>query len=234
MDRPDFQARVSAVFGCLQHSLKESIDYPQNPDPNERCYPLKDFPDDSLDSAKRVARSRAGSKHKRNDPSVSKRHPRKWIKYSLSEDGSEQYKGLSGDQINKKAALEFLSGLKIKHQSKGADELSDSELTPSSKIKTQDIRDTNKRGNDDNEQPITFKPRFSKKPTKQRVAIPQDESDKNDDGRFVGSVYIMPEYTFGSQMRKRNKIKSTTQQKSTPQPNDMIKCSISLDHLEEQ
>ena len=36
------------------------------------------------------------------------RHPEKWIKYDLREDGTEKVEGMSADQINKMAALQFL------------------------------------------------------------------------------------------------------------------------------
>ena len=48
------------------------------------------------------------------------KHPEKWTKYDLKEDGTEQMEGMSADQMNRAAALQFLQ----ERQS-----LADSELT---------------------------------------------------------------------------------------------------------
>lgn len=50
------------------------------------------------------------------------KHPEKWVKYDLTEDGTENMERLSGDQINKTAALQFLQsrGLSVGHGTQDA------------------------------------------------------------------------------------------------------------------
>ena len=40
------------------------------------------------------------------------RSPDKWAKYSLADDGTNDLKGLTADQVNKHAALQFLDEIK--------------------------------------------------------------------------------------------------------------------------
>ena len=53
------------------------------------------------------------------------RHPEKWTKYDLKEDGTEKMRGMSANQVNKAAALQFLQKRKgstdgeLRHVSEG-------------------------------------------------------------------------------------------------------------------
>ena len=131
----DFESRSLVAFGSLNSSLKKVTDPPMKSDPEE-AESTKVLPNDSatrINTPPSHARQFSepekiglGRKHKQSlrpmqtvsghsgpvcTPDYVK-SPHKWKKYDLTKDGSEHYGGLSEEQINKKAAYEFLSSLR--------------------------------------------------------------------------------------------------------------------------
>ena len=121
----DWSERVSSVFGSLNATLK-TVDNPlmkedPNDDSSDADIHLKRSSQRKRTSSSRsTSRSRDRSKRRANDHPLCSRmdpdyikNPHRWKKYDLIDDGTGTagYKGLSDEQINSKAAFEFLSKL---------------------------------------------------------------------------------------------------------------------------
>ncbi len=227
----DFQSRVASVFGSLRHSIKEEvINSPLKSDPEDKDYPInvKNIATRSNPNSK-LAPVRTGCRHKRSNNNTIPdyiKNPIKWAKYSLKEDGSEQYSRLTSNQLNKQAALEFLSGLKSQHEASTVSDFHDAVET---------INDTNLCEHNK----IVFKRRTHRivdsglnSSTKCHPQQQQEENDDKKQGKFIGGVYKMPEYSFGLKVSKK-------QSTSGPLPKSDDKTSkhkntIQLGHLEEE
>lgn len=91
-----YQERVSRIFGSLgTHGRSSDAD-------NSEDKRLS-----GVHCSRAISKSRFCSS--RYTPGYI-RHPKKWTKYDLKEDGTEKMKGMSADQQNKAAALSFLKG----------------------------------------------------------------------------------------------------------------------------
>ena len=127
--------RVSRVFGSLDHILDSSgVRQPSTPCTPCSRDQLQDPNKVEFDPSKSLSRRAScgflsgakdcGPKNPSHWPKASSKrgyqrmssrrtpdyvkHPERWVKYDLKEDGTEKMKGLSADQVNKAAALEFL------------------------------------------------------------------------------------------------------------------------------
>ena len=220
----NFQSRVSSVFGSLRHSLKEVADSPLKSDPQDKDYPTSQSSSSHRRRQHYDEHRRFGTrhKHKRSNSNVTPdyiKHPKKWAKCSLSEDGSGQYSGLSGDQINKKAALEFLSCLKSQQQPAVSEDSADDAST------CQQNKVVFKR-----RKPQKIQSESSSSTKCSRTEQGEQDSDGGElkkQGMFVGGVYKMPEYTFGVKMSKKSSL-------VPPKPSANRNKSIHLCHLEEE
>ena len=121
-ERPEFSERVSNVFGSLNSTLKSFTDPPLKQDPVEDLRERLESRD-----TRHASRSRDRSPHRSHHVEHRRgrrparvpdhvRNPRKWTKYDLSDDGTHnsEYEGLSSDQLNRRAAFEFLNQLRGK------------------------------------------------------------------------------------------------------------------------
>ena len=214
----DFSERVSSVFGSLNATLKSFSDSPCKQDPDEE---LKQGQSKGRSSSARDEKpasshtSRDRSPHRRQHHVTRERHrparvpchvvhPKKWTKYDLSDDGTKNsdFKGLSSDQVNRKAAFEFLNTLKHK----------DSETTPSETTPT------------DTSLPLKFK-----KPSKVMKEVSKETKDHDHDHQSVSGPHssgamLMPEYVVGAKKQQRPA-------RPTAQASRSSASSVMLSHL---
>lgn len=218
-ERADFSDRVSSVFGSLNATLKSFTDSPCKQDPDDE---LKQTRGSSRDHKLASHSSRDRSPHRRHhhvtrevrrparvpDHVV---HPKKWTKYDLTDDGTKNsdFKGLTSDQVNRKAAFEFLNTLKHK----------DSETTPS---------ETTPAGTS---LPVKFK-----KPSKVVKEVSKEPGHDTCQPASTGSsgphgsgAMVMPEYVVGAKKQQR-----PTPNRPVAQTSRSSASSVVLSHLDHE
>lgn len=182
----DFQVRSSSIFGCL----------------------------DRLEPEKKTDKSETESKPlgtrapKRVPDHVL--HPEKWTKYSLEEDGTEKSAGMTGDALNRHAALSFMDEIRRRKEN------------------------SNRSGELESDVEMAEKHVFSKSAVKHKMEV--DEIPPK--SLFVEGVNIMPEYVIGQSPAKTVKTDSKTQTQAQPANKTPHSSSprdaVCLKHLEEQ
>ena len=123
----EFHKRVDRVFGSLPKS--ESV-------PDERRATTVDDSSNYVRGSHIAEVKYKGRMHRvylnrssrgaRFTPDYIK-HPEKWTKYDLKEDGTEKMKGMSADQVNRAAALQFLKERKASDKPNNSDKMSPEE-----------------------------------------------------------------------------------------------------------
>ena len=182
----DFQGRSNSIFGCLD----------------------KLEPDQKTEKCETESKPLGARAPKRVPDHVL--HPEKWTKYSLEEDGTEKNAGMTGDALNRHAALSFMDEIRKRTENscKSVELASDVEMAE--------------------------KHVFSKSAIKHKMEV--DEIPPK--SLLVDGVNIMPEYVVGQSPAKTPKTDPKTQSqahqsKKTPHsssPGD----AVFLKHLEEQ
>lgn len=176
----DFQGRSNSIFGCL----------------------------DKLEPEQKTEKSETESKPfgarapKRVPDHVL--HPEKWTKYSLEEDGSEKNAGLTGDALNRHAALSLMDEIRKRKENSNKSVELESDVV------------------------MAEKHVFSKSAVKHKMEV--DEIPPK--SLIVDGVNIMPEYVIGQSPAKTPKTQSQAHPaKKTPHSPEDAVC---LEHLEEQ
>lgn len=118
----DFRERANRVFGCLPPGPEVSLHHQRSvvDDDKEAVPPVADIPRPTPPGSHYVGKVKyKGRQHQvhfkaprasfsaRYTPDYVK-HPEKWKKYDLKEDGTDKLGDMSADQVNRNAALEFL------------------------------------------------------------------------------------------------------------------------------
>ncbi len=93
-----FMSRSDAIFSGLANLEKKHEEGLSKDDPFAEIAPVH-------------RQARHGRNRRPNRVPDHVLHPQKWTEYSLKEDGSEGYKHLTGDNLNKRVAAEFLQDL---------------------------------------------------------------------------------------------------------------------------
>lgn len=156
----DFQGRSNSIFGCL-----DKLEPQQKADDGEpECKPQ-------------------GARPPRRVPDHIL-HPQKWTKYSLEEDGSERIQGISGDALNRQAALSFMDEIR-KRKEDAPKENSESDVE------------------------MTEKHVFSKTAIKHKMEIDEIPSRS----QIVEGVNIMAEYVVGRSRAKAPKTQLSSAEK---------------------
>lgn len=142
----DFNERISNTFGSLNATLKSVTDPPLKDDPGDDIHTVVEGPSHD----KRSSRSRNDCRRFSDEPSrelrsrdrsptSSRNHvrsrpvpkvpnyviaPKKWTRYDLTEDGTNKqgYEGMNDDQVNRKAAFDFLNELSRRNTQSDPDE----------------------------------------------------------------------------------------------------------------
>lgn len=184
----NFHDRSNTIFGCL----------------------------DSLEPAKQ-------DESKETSPRIPPRvpdhvlHPAKWTKYSLTDDGSESYRGLSGEVANRNIALSFLDELQKRKASGSKSEVTSDDPTDSSQKEEKKLH-------------------FSKDSRKRKMEV--DDSKKEDtsvesQSQVKDGVNVMPEYVVGQTPKKSSRmcvsIKSSDKCATSEGGHE-----VGLEHLQEQ
>lgn len=229
-ERPEFSERVSSVFGSLNSTLKSFTDSPLKQEPVEDLRE-RQFSRESRD-ARHPSRSRDRSPHRRHhiEHRRSKRparvpdhvrNPRKWTKYDLSDDGTNnsEYEGLNSDQLNRRAAFEFL------HQLRGKElESCDQETPPSG-------------SRDGEKSQVTFKPkRQGISHDVKQGPIHRGPGDQTDKAHYQSGVLRMPEYVVGSKQQRKHPLAKKTLSGGSEELNrtSTSTSSVRLSHLDTQ
>lgn len=186
----EWNERVSNVFGSLNATLR-TVD-----NPIMKKDPLEDEVEEEVSKRRAPAQGGTSGGDRSRDRSPTRSHsgyytrrgggarkdhrsrqepdyiknPRKWKKYDLREDGTDkmEYKGLTDEQRNKKAAFEFLSTLR-QNQSKSVEEEREETLKASDRL-------------------------VFKKPS---LHISSGKNSKGD-GEFLSTAFKMPEGSTGA------------------------------------
>ena len=228
----DFSERVSSVFGTLNATLKSFSEYPCKQDPGDeprepnstrqsRDY-TRTVSSTSRDRSPRhshqrrpVTVSRGSSRRPAHIPDHVT-NPQKWTKYDLRDDGTKNsdYQGLTSDQVNRKAAFEFLNRIRTESR--------DQEITPTS----DDVR----------ERSMKFKRPLRSKVIREEVVVGEDShvvsGRQRDSGAHPVSsgTRVMPEYVVGAKQqhapRPVRRLSGTTRERKTT-------SSVALSHLDE-
>ena len=184
-DRVDFSERVSSVFGTLNATLKSFSDSPCKQDPDNELKQTRQSRDHKPSS--HSSRDRSPHRRQHHVTKEARRparvpdhmaHPKKWTKYDLSDDGSKNsdFEGLTSDQVNRKAAFEFLDALKHK----------DSETTPS-----------------DTSLPLKFKRPAKPRVVKEVTSHGGSQSSVSGHSSSGGAAaVVMPEYVVGAKQQR--------------------------------
>lgn len=209
--------RLSLVFGSLNTSLKPVSHPPLKEEPTQDHSPTdKTHRRRRTRSRNDTTISRDRSPRRRGEPRQPEymRHPKKWTRYNLDDDGSQHsaYKGLNDEQINRKAALDFIHKLRQDKTTTSVDEKS---VEPSDKI-------------------------VFKKP----IIRPQNKHTDHPTNRggggvhYEGTIHKMPEYFVGLTAQKSSqkppKSSFKVVDKDTSCSNNKKSCQIiQLSHLED-
>ena len=142
----DFNERISNTFGSLNATLKSVTDPPLKDDPGDDIHSAVEGPSHikpssrSRNDCKRISDEPSREFRSRDrSPTSSRNHmrsrhvpkvpnyvtaPKKWTRYDLTEDGTNKhgYEGMNDDQVNRKAAFDFLNELSRRNTQPAADE----------------------------------------------------------------------------------------------------------------
>lgn len=185
----NFQERSTAVFGCL----------------------------DNLEPAKeRNPPKKPGRRlpHRVPDHVV---HPEKWTKYSLEEDGTSSYQGVSGDVANRNIALSFLDDLRKRRSSETKGETTSNEPI---------VRDDNRK--------IVFSKDAVLKSKAEMDVTKAVELSAESQSRVKGRVNVMPEYVVGQTPKKCSKARVAKCSDAGSAAADKTELDVGLEHLQEQ
>ena len=232
----NFQDRVSATFGGLNHSLKERNDsFSLKSSPEEikhiRSVRFSDEKSVQPTSSSRPRSRHAGTKHKISAKIPDHvKHPSKWTKYSIEEDGSEKFAELTSDQVNSRTALLFINHMKSQCSSATGtsstlqkDNTLQEMLTHTRECSpdAQQIS-SDKLKNDDT---AVHCIKFARKSSKVNSDTFNDITPK---GKFTHGIYKMPEYVIGSEVKSHSKATAINTKRTVP------RSCVQLDHLKEQ
>lgn len=225
----NFSERVSSVFGALNSTLKSFTDSPCKQDPDEEPKE-RQLSRESRDSRHTSSLSRDRSPHRvqrrhhvtqgggRRPARVPDHvtHPQNWTKYDLSDDGTQnsEYEGLSSDQLNRRAAFEFLQ-LRSKEE-----ESRDQDTTPTSASSSRCGQ-------------LNFKkPRSEKNKDLKLTRKTVDEGGHQNTAHYQSGALRMPEYVVGSkQARDRLSVRKASQPEGEGVERTSSASSVRLSHL---
>ena len=185
-DKPEkFAERAARIFGSLSTNTgpQDKITRQHNLSPNDRKFQKQS-----------VCRRKHFSRHSSHlsTPDYLK-HPERWIKYDLKQDGTEKLHGMTAEQQNKAAAFEFLREVRKSDEDKITNE---TEYDTTKKVVfkkpaglKQGVR--NIKGTQCSHLPIS--PQLS------------DKQVKLSDSDHKCNVHVMPEYQVGAKREKKLK-----------------------------
>ena len=240
-----FQQRLSDVFGSLTSGIKTASNPVLKSDPTDSPSPTREDdreryrergePGDHSRKTRRDVRFRGirGSRayhrpgqHAQPIPDY-KVNPHKWKKYDLTDDGSESLSlaGLSDEQINKRAAFQFLSNLKSRKREEEGESMEVEEMDSNTKTIVFKKPKTKPKAATDTKDSQT--PQLHSATDSDTRTSTGTDSSTGDKGSYKGGVYVMPEYSVGSSDRRTTKRKQPTSSNSSTSSNK----SLHLDHL---
>ncbi|KAJ7333779.1 hypothetical protein OS493_015870 [Desmophyllum pertusum] len=149
-----FQDRSKSIFGCLDR-LEPEQDTEKSETESKPLGPRapKRVPDHVL-------------------------HPAKWTKYSLEEDGSDNHAGMTGDALNRHAALSFMDEIRKRNENP-------------SKTATESESDVE----------MAEKHVFSKSAIKHKMEVDEVPAQS----QVMEGVHVMPEYVIGQSPARTTK-----------------------------
>ena len=192
-----------------------------------------------LDDRRRHGSSTRGGPRRDNDRGKRGSHhvpgyhknPQKWTEYDLSEDGTSSLGGLSSEQINKRAAFEFLDELKRKRsetQTIGGD--SEKISSDPSKITFKKPRKISQRTSDD----VARRSHDVPGGSHDHRELSHDHASQGGGG---AGVVKMPEYEVGCKPavpRKRKLLAATSMEAKQSESTANKTKVVSLSHLQDK
>lgn len=252
-NKMELNDRLSLVFGSLNTRLKSVNDPPLKEE--ERIEQLEC--EERIKTSGRHQQIR-GRRSRDAPPSRGSKvpdylkNPNKWTKYDLVDDGTSHragYEGLNDDQVNRKAALDFIHSLR-QHKAPPTEtgrhnDSSDGKITfkrPSRVKRTASPQSFNEslkvpkieNRKDEIPIPLSSNPHDHDKRTLSAQHNPSLSSNESESGRgqYEGTVLKMPEY-FVSLSKKPKPVKPLPLQSAKTPAAAAVAPSIHLSHLEE-
>lgn len=168
----DFQGRSNSIFGCLDKL-----------EPEQKA--------DDSEIERKPHGARLPSRPRRVPDHVL--HPEKWTKYSLEEDGSDKIPGMSGDALNRHAALSFMDEIRNRKENAPKE-------------------------NSESDVEMTEKHVFSKSAIKHKMEV--DETPPR--SQIVEGVNVMAEYVVGRSRAKVPKTQLSSAENPLRSPEDSV------------
>lgn len=168
----DFQGRSNSIFGCLDKL-----------EPEQKA--------DDSEIERKPHGARLPSRPRRVPDHIL--HPEKWTKYSLEEDGSDKIPGMSGDALNRHAALSFMDEIRNRKENAPKE-------------------------NSESDVEMTEKHVFSKSAIKHKMEV--DETPPR--SQIVEGVNVMAEYVVGRSRAKVPKTQLSSAENPLRSPEDSV------------
>lgn len=168
----DFQGRSNSIFGCLDKL-----------EPEQKA--------DDSEIERKPHGARLPSRPRRVPDHIL--HPEKWTKYSLEEDGSDKIPGMSGDALNRHAALSFMDEIRNRKENAPKE-------------------------NSESDVEMTEKHVFSKSAIKHKMEV--DETPPR--SQIVEGVNVMAEYVVGRSRAKVPKTQLSSAENPFRSPEDSV------------